>query len=267
MWVVMIKTRNLTSVILLLFSTLFWGLGFVSVKWIKPYLNPFESNHVRFYLAALLVLPFIGWMRFKKKAKQPWIPSAIAAVFIYLMLTLQTWGIYHTSVAKAGFLTTLYVNMIPIILWIIEKRRFSRHFAFCCFLSTLGVFLLNNANFTDWNLGDTLVTLCAFFSAMHIIYIEKVQKNIKYAFLFNAEQCLFLGIYALLMCFLHQDDLLIRVINFDQFAWIGLLSLSILSSILAFGFQVYAQAHVPSQVAGLLFLLESPFAALLAYLS
>jgi drug/metabolite transporter (DMT)-like permease len=260
------KTKKITSIFLLLLSTLFWGGGFVFVKWLKPYLNPFESNHLRFFLAALIVVPYIIYMRSVKKVIQPWKTPAIAAIFVYLMLTLQTWGIYFTSVAKAGFLTTLYVILIPIFLWISEKRKFSRHFIFCCLLSVLGVFLLNDANFSDWTKGDSLVTLCAIFAAIHIIYIEKVQSKIQHAFLFNAEQCLYLGFYALCMSFLHDQGMYSRVMQFDHLAWMGILSLSILSSIIAFGFQVYAQANVPSQVAGILFLLESPFAALLAFL-
>jgi len=260
------KTKKITSIFLLLLSTLFWGGGFVFVKWLKPFLNPFESNHLRFFLAASIVIPYIFYMRSVKKIVQPLKSPAIAAIFVYLMLTLQTWGIYHTTVAKAGFLTTLYVIIIPILLWIDEKRKFSRHFILCCFLSLLGVFLLNDANFTDWTKGDTLVALCAVFAAIHIIYIEKVQSKIQHAFLFNAEQCLYLGVYAFFMSFLHDQDMYSRVMQFDHLAWIGILSLSILSSIIAFGFQVYAQANVPSQIAGILFLLESPFAALLAFL-
>lgn len=259
------KTKKFTSVSLLLLSTLFWGGGFVFIRWIQPYLNPFESNHLRFYLATLIILPYIFFARKIQKNRQSWITPAIAAVLVYLMLTLQTWGIYFTSIAKAGFLTTLYVLLIPLILWVKEKRKFSRHFIFCCSLSVLGVFLLNNANFSDWNKGDTLVSFCALFAALHIIYIEKIQKQISNPFLFNAEQCFFLGLYALAFSFLHDANYFQRIESFNHLAWIGILSLSVLSSILAFGFQVYAQAHVPAQVAGILFLLESPFAALLAY--
>ncbi len=260
------RAKKFTSISLLLLSTLFWGGGFVFVKWIKPYLNPFESNHLRFYIAAILVVPYIFYRRKIKNNQQPWLSPAIAAIFVYLMLILQTWGLYFTTVAKAGFLTTLYVLLIPLLLWFKEKRRFSSHFIFYCCLSTLGIFLLNNANFSDWNQGDTLVTLCAVFAAIHIIYIEKIQPHITDPFLFNAEQCLFLGLYAVGLSFFHDDHFFQRIENFDHLAWIGVLCLSILSSILAFGFQVYAQAHIPSQVAGILFLLESPFAAILAYL-
>lgn len=259
------KSSKLTSIIMLLFSTFFWGGGFVFVKWLMPYLNPFESNHLRFFLAAALMLPYIFYKRIIIKNSQPMTTAAIAAVFVYLMLTLQTWGLYYTSIAKAGFLTTIYVVIIPIILWLIEGRKFGLHFIFCCSLSIFGIFLLNNANLSDWNLGDSLVFSCAFFAAVHIIYIEKIQSKITNAFLFNAEQCLFLGVYSLLFIFMHDVNLSERISQFDQLAWYGLLSLSILSSILAFSFQVYAQKNIPSQTAGILFLLESPFAALLGY--
>lgn len=261
----MLEQKKLTSISLLFFSTLFWGAGFVFIKWLQPFVNPFESNHLRFYLAGILIFPYILYQRFIKKNRQPITSPANAAIMVYLLLTLQTSGLYYTSVAKAGFLTTLYVIIIPLVLWVTEKRKFNRQFIFCCFISVIGVFLLNNANFSDWNRGDTLVSLCAIFAAIHIVYIEKIQPHISNPFLFNAEQCLFLALYSLVLVFLHDDHLLKRVGEFNHLAWYGLLSLSILSSILAFSFQVYAQKNIPSQVAGLLFLLESPFAALLAF--
>lgn len=259
------QSSNLTSIFMLLISTLFWGGGFVFVKWLQPFVNPFEGNHLRFYLAAILVLPYIFYKRVVGKNIQPYHAPAVAAILIYLMLTFQTWGLYHTSVAKAGFLTTLYVVIIPLILWFKDKRKFSGHFIFCCCLSMLGIFLLNNANFSDWNRGDTLVSLCAIFAALHIIYIEKSQAKISDAFLFNAEQCLFLAIYGLILSFLHDENLGPRILEFPSQVWVGLFGLSVLSSIIAFGFQVYAQKDVPSQAAGVLFLLEAPFAGLLAY--
>lgn len=259
------KHLNISSIALILLSTFFWGAGFVFVKWLKPFLNPFESNHFRFYLAALIVLPYIVYKRFSTKINQSVLTPAIASVYIYLMLTLQTWGLYYTSVAKAGFLTTLYVVIIPFLLWILEKKKFNFFFIFCCLISILGIFFLNNSNFSEWNIGDTFILICAIFAAIHILYIEKKQKNIINPFLFNAEQCFFLAVLGLMLSFMHDDHLIIRINQFNPEAWLGLLGLSILSSIIAFSFQVYAQRNIPSHIIGILFLLESPFAAILAY--
>lgn len=183
------------------------------------------------------------------------------------MLSFQTYGLYFTTVAKAGFLTTLYVVIVPIILWFFEKRKFSKIFIFCCLISLVGVFLLNDANLSHWNKGDSLVLLCSFAGAFHIIYVERIQKYILSPFQFNAEQCFFLAVFGVIFSFTHNEHLFERVFNFDLRAWFGLFGLSVLSSIIAYYFQIKAQKNLSAQIAGVLFLLESVFAAILGYLS
>lgn len=249
----------------MLLSTFFWGAGFLFVKWLGPILNPYELNHVRFFAAALLLLPYLIYQQMKMQTLAHLKYSFVASVLIYIMLTFQTYGLYFTSISKAGFLTTLYVVIIPIFLWFFERRTFSKLFVFCCLLSMVGVLLLNNADFSHWNVGDTLVLFCAIAGALHIIYIEKIQHKIVSSFQFNAEQCFFLAVLGLLFSFMHDENLVLRVMNFDGYSWFGLFGLSVLSSIVAYYLQIKAQKNLSAPVAGLLFLLESPFAAILGF--
>lgn len=265
----MLLSRNrIIAVLLLLLSTAIWGGGFVFVKWMLPYVSPMEANHLRFWLAGsvsafLILLGPATWRQENIKA------TALASVLLYGMLALQTVGLKYTTVAKSGFITTLYVLFVPLILWILERRKFSVGYWSCCFAALLGIYFLADADFSNFNRGDLLTLCCALFGAAHIVAVERMQKFIRSGFAFNFYQCVFLALFGLILAPWAHDvsmgELWPKVTTFSLTAWCGLIGLGVFSSILAFSFQIYVQKSIPAHLAGLLFLLESPFAALFGY--
>jgi drug/metabolite transporter (DMT)-like permease len=126
--------------------------------------------------------------------------------------------------------------------------------------------LLCNLEVADLNYGDFLMLLCSFFASFHIIFIGKVASKIESGIEFNLIQNLFMALWALpILIFKKWPADFSPLLDIKSNAFHGILFLSVFSSILAFSIQVVSQKKIPSHVAGLIFLLESPFAAIFAY--
>jgi drug/metabolite transporter (DMT)-like permease len=251
---------------LLLCSTFIWGSAFVFVKWMLPYLNPWEVNHLRFYVAGFLsaLMIFFGPSKWRKS---PVMAPMLGALCLYGTLTFQTIGLNYTTVAKSGFITTLYVLLIPIFQGFLQGKTFKWAFWGKLLMALMGLYFLAGAQWEQLNRGDFYTFICSIFAAVHILTIGKYMKNYPSSFAFNCWQCVFLALIGLVVSpFVHDPLFVDRISNFPLLPWLGLLGLSVFSSIIAFSIQTFAQKKIPEHLAGLLFLMESPFAALTGYL-
>jgi drug/metabolite transporter (DMT)-like permease len=257
---------SLSSVGALLISVIIWGWGFVFVKWMLPFMSAIEVHLLRFFLAGSI--GFIGIIYYRKYInKKQLISGLFAALLLYAMLLFQTVGLDYTTVAKSGFLTATYLLFVPLILFFFEGKRFSTYFYLALVLALLGIYFLTGGNLLQFNLGDLLTIICGFFAALHMIYLEKISKDLQNGFAFNCLQCFYMGIFSVVMFpFFQKTNLGSLLKGMDFLAYGGLIGLGLFSSILAFSFQVVAQKKIPSHIVGVLFLLESPFAALFGYL-
>jgi drug/metabolite transporter (DMT)-like permease len=182
------------------------------------------------------------------------------------MLTLQTLGLAHTTVAKSGFITCLYVLFTPLILFLFWSKKFAKSFFLYCGLSVFRVYLLMDASFENINSGDWLTLGCAFVGAVHIIAVDRLAKHYHPVF-FNAMQCLMMGGISLVVLLWSSswESTTLKVGTLNSLAIFGFIMLGIFSSFFAFTFQVYAQKYIAPHIVAILFLLESPFAALAGF--
>ena len=107
--------------LLLLVTALIWGTAFVAQQTGMEDVGPYYFTGLRFVLGALVVLP-LGIREFKKHRAQGgdlpvsgWLGMGLCAVFLYAGSLCQQIGLAHTSVTHAGFLTGLYVPLVPVI--------------------------------------------------------------------------------------------------------------------------------------------------------
>ena len=247
----------------------------MAVKWILPFFSAQDINHIRICLAAAVsvLYLFIWWIVkiFKKNSSESfllfskrefWLPPIFCGFLLYIFLALQTQGLAYTTVAKSGFITCLYVLFIPLLLFFIWKKRFSYTFFLYCSLSVVGVYLLMDANFDNFNYGDLLTLGCAFVGALHIIAVDRMAKNY-HPILFNSLQCIVMGVMATMAVSFNEQwiELSQGLKQLDNLAIIGFIMIGIFSSFFAFAFQIYAQKTIAPHIVAVLFLLESPFAA------
>lgn len=256
----------LLNVGLLLFSTAIWGYGFIATRWTLEVLDPFWANALRFAVAAIGSLPFLLYVKSFTRKDNILKTSFISSVLLFGILLFQTIGLSITTVAKSGFITTLYSFFVPIITMVLFQKKYRFTFWLLIVLAMLGMALMCNLEIKDLNTGDFYTLICSFFAAFHIIYVGKVANKIGSAIEFNFLQNFFVAVMAIPVAFIFKGGVDIgAALDPSLNALKGLLYLGILSSMVSFTTQVIAQKKIPDHIAGLIFLTESPFAAFFGF--
>jgi drug/metabolite transporter (DMT)-like permease len=254
------------NICLLLLATLIWGFGFIAAKWVLVYYDPFWTHALRFGIAAICSIPFLIYKKSFTRKDNILLKAFISSFFLLGIMLFQTIGLSITSVAKSGFITTLYALFIPLITMIVYKKKYKSSFWLLILVAMIGMGLMCNLEMKDMNLGDFLTLICAIFGAIHIIYVGKVANKINSAFEFNFLQNFFVAILSIPIAFFFKGPVnLSMIFNFNNNVLIGILYLGIISSMIAFTVQVIAQKKIPDHIAGLIFLTESPFAAFFGF--
>lgn len=258
------------AILELTFAGVLWGFGFVATAWALRAFSPVETLVLRFTVATLagelLYFAFRG-PNFTT-LREELVRSLPAGLLLGGMLLLQTIGLQYTTATKSGFLTSLYVILVPLFsAWFLRKSNHWRNYALA-FLALVGTFVLMDAQLTDFNKGDLWTLGCSIFAAFHILYIGHVSGRVGNAFRFNNLQSLW--------CLLALIPLLTLPTATNQpspvpdtpnwLPWAGVLCLGLGSSVIAFSLQIRSQKILSDATASMLFLLESPFAALFGFL-
>jgi len=259
-----------------LFSiTIFWGVTFAIIKLALNDISPMVFIGIRFSLAALILLPFL---------LKPLLNSNIhlikAGLFLGLLYFIgfatQTVGLQYTTATKSGFITGTFVIFIPILQLILERRAPGKGNIFGILLVIIGLILLSSKGITmldiinelgsNFNIGDLLTLICAFFYALYVVYIDIITKKFDYKPLIIL-QVLFTGIAGFVLAFLF-DAAGIESIRYDfnKTVILVILYTAIFSSILATVIQTKYQKVVTPTKAGIIFSLEPIFAALFAFI-
>lgn len=234
--------------------------------WSLKELSPFEITFTRFLVGflvgAIFQLPFRSRIEWKSAATL----SFWAALFLAGTLTFQTMGLQFTTATKSGFITTLYVIMVPLMEATYHRRRIGFQLWSLVFMALLGTALIVRLEFTDLNKGDLLTLVCMIFASLHIIWMGRVSPKTGHPFLFNSMQSFWAALFVLPLINPSQlVDKISMVGSWDTKAIFGMIALALGSTTLAFWLQVKAQAHLSPTVSSLLFLLESPFGMLFAF--
>lgn len=257
-------TKNRAALELIL-AGVFWGFGFVAAVWALKAFTPVETLFYRFLIATIageLIYLILRGPNFTSLREEIF-RALPAGLLLGGMLLLQTIGLKYTTATKSGFITSLYVILVPLFnAWFFKSRSSWLNYGLTA-LALAGTFMLVNANLTGINAGDLWTLGCSVFGAFHIIYIGKVSSKVGNAFRFNNFQSLWC-LAALTPLLLTQQKISWAVTHWQ--AWLGILCLGLGSSILAFYLQIRTQRVLSDSTASMLFLLESPFAAVFGFL-
>ena len=120
----MINTKEFKANSILLFIAIIWGGGFVAQRMGMQELGPFMFNGFRFLIGVLTLAPIV----ILRNRSQPETPGNLkktiligsaAGLFLFFGATLQQLGLIYTTAGKAGFITGLYVIIVPLLgmLW------------------------------------------------------------------------------------------------------------------------------------------------------
>lgn len=254
------KSRAATELVL---AGILWGFGFVATVWALQSVSPSVSMLIRFGVSFVLG-ELIAVYILKKTWSFDYVKlSFISGSFLGLTLLLQTIGLQYTSATNSGFITTLYVVLVPLFGSFFLRHRFHWLQILCTATALIGTGLMVNLHQLLFNIGDLYTFICAITAAVQILYIGQIAPKIQDSFRFNNFQSFWSFLLALI--FVPFDHMPFRA-SFDKYSIFGLISLTLGSTLLAFYLQVRAQKVLSASTCSLLLLLESPFACLFAIL-
>lgn len=253
--------------LMLLLTAMIWGAAFVAQSVGLSYVGPFTLNSVRFLIAGVFLLPCIPLLRraglrpdASGSPRELLLGSLVCGVLLAVASSLQQIGIAYTTVSKAGFITALYVILVP-ILGLFLGKKVRPLVWFCVVLSVAGLYLLCMAGPAAIGSGDLLVLLCALVFSLHILAIDHFSRRVD-SLKLSCLQFLICGALCAgpMLALEHPAPGAILA------AWKPILYAGILSSGVGYTLQVVAQRRTDPTVASLILCMESVFSALFGFL-
>lgn len=265
----MIKvSRYNQAVAELTLAGIIWGGSFTLVRFALVDFPASVLIFWRLFLAFILgevLLFFINRDLFRKSWSDAR-TSAPAGIFLGLSLWFQTYGLNFTTVTNSGFITSLYVVLIPIIGVLFFKQKIKLHHIILSLMAFAGMGFLLNLQDLRLHIGEMLTLACAFTAAFQIMFIGKVAKHTVSAFRFNTYQTFWSMItvlpFLLFETVVQKTEIWPKAVHPQSV--LSLIALALLVSLLAFYLQVRAQRTLSTTTSSMLCLLEGPFAFIFA---
>ena len=254
---------QLRNSFLLLVTAIIWGAAFVAQSTGMEYVEPFTFNCVRNIIGGLVLIPVIFLFRKLNGKKGPvvtkieLIGGICCGIALFTATSFQQAGIIHTTVGKAGFITALYVVLVP-VLGLFLKKRVPLHVWGCVVLAVVGLYLLciTEGSFAI-GYGDLLVLICAVVFSIHILIIDYFSPKGD-GVVISCIQFLTCGILSGIGMVLTETPVLENIIDAK---W-SILYAGVLSCGVAYTLQVVAQKDVNPTIASLILCLEAVVAVL-----
>ena len=248
-------------------ATLIWGCAFVAQSVGMDHMEPMGFQAVRSLLAVAALVPTIYVMDKDKTAFLPrWMDKALwttgipCGVALFAAQGLQQTGLLYTEPGKAGFITAMYIVLVP-VLGLFLGRKCGLRIWVSVALAVGGLYLLSCVGVSKVNLGDILILGSALCFAVQIVLIDSLAQTLD-GLRLNCVQFIVVTVLSALTAFFTED-----------FSWQGaidcavpLLYTGVLSSGAAFSLQILGQQHLPPEPASLIMSLESVFAVLAGWL-
>ena len=250
--------------ILLVLTALIWGCAFVAQSVGMDYVGPFTFNMARFLIGAIVLLPVIWFMDRQRKTgaekgagqKTLIIGGICCGIALAVASTLQQWGILFTTVGKAGFITAMYIVIVP-LLGIFIGKKVRPLIIGCVAIAVVGFYFLCMTESFRLGLGDFLVLLCAIAFSIHILVIDHFSPKVD-GVRMSAIQFLTAAIISAVPTLLWEQPVFTEILQ----AWQPVLYAGVMSCGVAYTLQIIAQKNADPTVASLLLSLESVFSVL-----
>lgn len=277
-----------------------WGFGFVVAIYGLQEMGPLWLSTFRFVLVPVVVGAVFGASIARRKLSKSghrFCPVSISAanlkttmgitllpgIFIGSVLILQTVGLVYTTATKSGFITCLYVVLVPPLEALLFRRLFSFVHVLCVIGALIGLLLVTEAPLGsligllsgsgifevhhEFNRGDLYTLASVIFSTFHILIVTYFAERIESPLAFNVGQSIWAGLLSLVAAMILEPDILGRLsLSIPWKAVWAVLYLGIGSTLIGFMIQVRAQKVFSATLCSILFLLEAPFAALAGFI-
>ena len=255
---------ELKNALLLAFTAFIWGTAFVAQSVGMEYIGPFTFNGVRSIIGAFTLLPCI---LFQKKScrkiieegssrKDLVVGGLLCGALLFVASSLQQIGIKYTSAGKAGFITSCYIVIVPLIGIFMKKTSGWKIWA-AVVLALAGLYCLCITDGFTFGKGDIFIFLCAMAFSAHILVIDYFSPRVNGVVL-SCIQFFVCGVASLPCMFVFETPDMVAIIS----AWMPILYAGVLSCGVAYTLQIIGQRNVNPTIASLILSLESCFSVL-----
>ena len=262
--------------IFLFLAAMVWGASFVAQDLASDSVGPFTFNGSRMFLGGLCLLPVI-WIKnkgrlfatvpTKEDKKRLLMGGIVCGTVVFVAAYLQQLGIQSgTSAGKSGFITAMYVIMVPLVS-VFLRKKLRPAIWLCVLCAAVGMYLLCMADFSAgfsgmlrgfaMEKGDVFTFFCAVCFTFHILAVDHFAPKTDGVFL-SSVQFLFGGILGMVATFLFEQPTLEGIL---AAGW-AILYAAIFSCGVGYTFQILGQASTPPAIASIIMCLESVFAVL-----
>ena len=263
-------SKKMRGNLILLLTALIWGTAFVAQSAGMEHVQPFTYNGVRTLIGGLVLIPVIFLFDRLKPADQRPSPDkqkeirrnsliggAACGVVLCVASSFQQFGISMTTAGKAGFITALYIVIVP-LLGVFIKKKIPKITWLCVGIAVVGFYLLCVKEGFSVSAGDLLVLCCAFFFSIHIMVIDYFNGKQVVGVRMSCIQFLVAGLISLVLMLVFEQPSLENL-------WAAkgsILYAGVLSCGVAYTLQILGQRDTEPTTATLILSLESVFAAL-----
>lgn len=258
------KNKELFGSFLLLLTAMIWGLAFVAQRVGMDYIGPFTFGAARYFLSFLFIVGVTLISKRKNLAsikkdlnKESIISGIICGALLFLGTTFQQFGILYSTASKAGFITAMYIVLVPIISFLFFRQRPSLKSLISVIIAIIGFYFLSIKTDLSIGKGEFILFLGAISWAVHITSVGKFVKDKDILIMLNI-QFFITFIFSLIAAILTET------INLSSFidSAVPTLYSGIFSGGVCFTFQMIAQKYTEATTASLLMSLESVFAVI-----
>ena len=260
-----LKNQKLKGNLMLLMTAFVWGVSFIFQSKGVETLSACAFNGIRSILGGIVLLPVIYLIDQNKKKRGENVykidkklikAGVICGIFLCLASTIQSMGMVYTSPGKAGFITALYMVMVPITGLFMGKKP-SKAVVFAVMVAVVGLYLMCVEKGAGINKGDILVFICSILFSIHIMVIDHYSPmvdGVKLACL----QFFVCGIINVLYMLIFEEVYIDKILD----NWINIGYAGVFSCGVAYTLQIVGQKYTDPTSASILMSLESVFSTL-----
>lgn len=250
-------------------AALIWGVAFVAQQVGMNYVGPYTFSATRFILGGLVLIPVVMLMnrlesteqKQEKSQRNTWMGGLLCGLILTVASNLQQIGLQYTTVGKAGFITALYIVIVP-ILGIFLKRKAGIKLWVSVLIALIGLYLLCMKDSISLGLGDSLVFVCALMFSLHILTVDHFSPTADCVKM-SCIQFFVAGILSSVCMFLFES---LPTMDMLSGAAIPILYTGILSSGVAYTFQILGQKNMNPTIASLILSFEAVISVIAAWI-
>ena len=259
-----IMNKSIKGPVFLLLCAFFWGTAFASQSNAMNHVEPYTFVFLRSIITCLVLCAGTSFLnRLSGETEAPaascrrhMAVGVLCGCFLVLATILQQIGIVYTTTAKSGFITALYIIIVPILGMFLRKMP-APTIWLGVILSIAGLYFLCMTDSLDLNPGDLLTLCSALAYAVHIILIDKLGSSLNSVRL-SAIQFGTAAVIACAIMFCTETPSVDGILA----CWKDVLFVAVFSGALGYTFQIIGQKYTDPTLASLIMCLESVFAAL-----